>query len=95
LALHQWPLGRELVQNFIDLMRGNIEPILPADVEEAVQSADSQAGRSARDLLHLAVMKRVRSHQIVTADQDFDSGPELDRLDPADRAAWAADLEIR
>lgn len=49
---------------------------------------------SARDLLHAAVMLRVSSERIVTADKSFDVLAEegMQRLDPAGVEDWKESL---
>lgn len=94
LALRLWPQGRDVVERFVAIMRGHVESIHLADVEDAMQAAEGQMRRSARDLLHLSVMKRVGARHIVSADRDFDSVPGLVRFDPAAHSTWRAKLSI-
>jgi predicted nucleic acid-binding protein len=49
-------------------------------------------GLSARDLLHAAVMQRVGTERIVSADRRFDVIAWLQRLDPATVATWSAQM---
>lgn len=44
---------------------------------------------SARDLIHVAIMRRVGSRQIVTADRAFDAIEGIERLDPLRVEEWA------
>jgi predicted nucleic acid-binding protein len=46
-----------------------------------------------RDLVHLAVPRRVGAGSIVAADADFDAVDRVTRLDPTDVARWGAALE--
>ncbi len=82
LALGRWKLGKTVVLAFAELMRGRIEPILADDVVAAAHLADSYPVVSARDLVHTAVMQRLGTTQIITADTDFDCLDGITRLDP-------------
>ena len=97
LALRLWPAGRAVIEGFAVLMADRIEPVHGTDILEAAALAGGLAGaherRSARDLLHAAVMRRIGSRRIVTADRDFDAFEGLERLDPADVESWAASLD--
>ena len=84
----RWALGREVLQGFADLMQGRIEPIYGEDTLVAARLAGGHTGISARDLLHAAVMHRIGTDRIVTADADFDRLPGLTRLDPARIGEW-------
>ena len=79
----RWALGREVLENFAELMHERIEPVYADDILRAGRLADELPGVSARDLVHLAVMRRLNVSRIVTADTDFDRLPEVERLDPA------------
>ena len=92
IALRQLPLGREVIQDFAEAMRGRIEPVYVDDIERALTLADNHAELPARDLIHAAVMRRMGTDRIVTADTDFDRIPGIVRLDPADIDAWGASL---
>jgi predicted nucleic acid-binding protein len=43
---------------------------------------------SARDLLHLAVARRVGCGSIVAADRDFEGLPDIGYLDPLEISQW-------
>lgn len=89
LALRMWPEpGRPALDSFADLTRERVEPVYAVDVEEAADLAIGHPRLSARDLVHLAVMKRLGVTQIVTADAGFDRVPDVERLDPARVAEW-------
>ena len=88
LALHLWPDGREVFSRFAALMRDRVEPVYASDVEQAASLADRHRGLSARDLLHVAVMARVSTNRIISADRGFDGVPQFERLDPANLATW-------
>lgn len=91
LSLKKWPAGKQVVIDFAAVMRGGIEAVRGEDVEHACALADGYAPRlAARDLLHAAVMLRMGSDTIITADADFDDlqSEGIARLDPAEIAAW-------
>lgn len=90
VASGRWRLGREVLENFAELMHGRVEPVYGEDIRRAGQFADGHPGVSARDLVHLAVMQRLGVSRIVTADTDFDRLPEVDRLDPVDVDGWGS-----
>lgn len=95
LALRLWvPEGRTVFRHFVELVRERVEPVRGEDVETAASMADQGWSLSARDLLHLAVMRRLGVHQIVSADGDFDRAPGAERLDPADVDVWRRQLPI-
>lgn len=89
LAIRAWHQGRAVFERTARVMRGRIEPIYERDVRDAARLADSHAGVSARDLLHASVMIRLGIHQIVSTDRDFDSLPDIERLDPMLVDEWA------
>ena len=70
------------------LFEGKTEPIFWEDVVLAGKLPDSNPALTARDLLHLAVMRRVGARYIVTADRGFDGVDEIERLDPARVEEW-------
>jgi predicted nucleic acid-binding protein len=89
LSLKLWPNpGLIVVERFEVLMRGSIEAVGSHDVLVAARSAHAFPGLSARDLLHLAVARRVGSPAIITADGDFERLPGIDRLAPQDVLTW-------
>ena len=88
LSLRRWALGREVLQGFADLMQGRIEPVHGGDTLLATRLADTHTGISARDLLHTAVMQRLGTDRIISADADFDRLPGVTRLDPARVREW-------
>jgi len=69
-------------------MADRTESILPGDVGQAARLADAYPQLSARDLIHVAVMKRVSATRIVSADRGFDAVADIERLDPADVGRW-------
>ena len=80
--------GQVVVESFAAMMRGRVSPVTIDDVLAAGQLAKERRGLSSRDLLHLAVMRRLGVIRIVTADADFDRAPGIIRLDPADDSEW-------
>ncbi len=85
----RWPRARVAFDDFNQLMSGRLEAIHPDDLDGAAELADAyHAELSARDLLHLAVMRRIGCEHIVTADTAFSGLPGVVRLDPADIATW-------
>jgi predicted nucleic acid-binding protein len=83
-----WATGRARLEDFATLMRGRITPLRDDDVLRATALAGRYPGLSARDLVHLAVMLRLRVDTLVSTDRDFDQVAEVRRLGPADLPAW-------
>lgn len=92
LSLRLWPLGREALRRFSELMQERIEAVRAEDVEHAAELADAHPDLGARDLLHAAVMHRLGLRHIVSADTGFDRLPEVERLDPARVGVWQASV---
>ena len=84
IAAGRWALGREVLQDFAEVMHDRIEPVYDEDIHSAARLADSHPEISARDLVHAAVMLRLGSDRIISADADFDRLPNVTRLNPAD-----------
>jgi predicted nucleic acid-binding protein len=63
------------------------------DVQRAAELAATYPRLSAHDLVHVAVMERAGATAIVTADSAFDNLAGIERLDPADAAAWLPRFE--
>lgn len=96
LSIRRWDHGRGVLSRFGRVMRGRIEPIYGQDVLQAAILADQYQGIDARDLLHLAVMKRVGCTRIATADVAFDRIEGIERLDPMRVEEWAPTItEVR
>jgi predicted nucleic acid-binding protein len=83
--LHRYTAIRRL--DAIDVAFANLDAItdeiLPFDISEvraAKTLLDSVDGLSARDALHVAVMRRAGVHRILSFDQGFDVCPGIDRL---------------
>ena len=92
LASGRWTLGREVVREFAEAMRGRIEPVHAEDVILASELADRHPGVSARDLVHAAVMQRLEVERIISADTDFDRLEGTDRLDPTHIEEWQGSI---
>ena len=69
-------------------MSGRTESIHGSDVEYAASLIEAYTGLQGRDLLHLAVMQRLRVTRIITADAAFDAVEGIERLDPARFEEW-------
>ncbi len=94
IALRMWDTGQHMVERFLVLMEGRLEPISALDVGEAARLATPNDGMSARDLLHVAVMQRLGVTHIVSADADYDRVGGITRLDPAQWSVWASALSL-
>ncbi len=57
-------------------------------MQNAAELADAHQDLGGRDLLHAAVMHRLGLRRIISADTGFDRLPAIERLDPAQVAAW-------
>ena len=84
----RWDVGQVVVESFATMMRGRVYPVAIDDVLAAGRLATEHQDLSTRDLLHLAVMRRLGVTHIVTADADFGRVPGIIRLDPADFGEW-------
>jgi predicted nucleic acid-binding protein len=62
----------------------DVLPVTGADLLVAGSLIDAHPGLSARDALHVAVMKNAHINLMVSVDRDFDVLKSLRRLDPAD-----------
>ncbi len=74
--------GFRVFDHFYRIMVGRILPIEDADVQQARALAERYPALSARDAIHLAVMRRHQVRDIITADTGFDAIEEVRRLDP-------------
>ena len=92
LASGRWALGREIVQAFVEVMHGRIEPVYANDVDAAANLADLHPDVSARDLVHAAVMERLGADRIISADTDFDRLLRVTRLDPTEATDWLSSV---
>jgi hypothetical protein len=96
LASQRWNSMRREFGAFLTLMENCTESITPPDVSMAAELVDRYPtvvdrypAVAARDLLHVAVMQRIGCSRIATADSDFDSIPNIERLDPMRVSEWA------
>ena len=88
-ATRQWSsIGRPVFARFAGLMVGRTEPIFAEDARLAADLADTGLRASARDLIHVAVMRRLGVERVVSADRDFDGIPGVIRLDPRAVNEW-------
>lgn len=83
--LHRYTAIRRL--DAIDVAFANLDAITDeillfgiSEVRAAKTLLDSVDGLSARDALHVAVMRRAGVHRILSFDQGFDVCPGIDRL---------------
>ena len=88
IASRRWTFGREVLKGFAEVMRDRIEPVYEQDLRIAADLADRHPGISARDFVHAAVMRRLGTDLIISADSGFDRLPGLTRLDPVDVGRW-------
>lgn len=73
-------------------MLGRTEPIYAEDARLAAELANAGVRGSTRDLIHVAVMRRLGIAHVVSADRDFDGIPGVTRLDPMDVDEWRDSL---
>lgn len=59
-------------------------PVLPEDIQFAMQLLRQHGGSNVRDAIHCATMVQNKVRSILTADRHFDQFPQLRRIDPAD-----------
>ena len=81
---------REAIQPAFDALLGLVDEVVAieaADAEEAKDRLLADPRLTARDALHLAVMRRRGVRRILTFDTDFDRYPEVARLGSTPPAA--------
>ena len=88
LSPGQWVAGREVLHGFAALMRSRVEPVFAQDVDEAMELAEDHQRINSRDLVHVAVMRRLGLERIVSADRHFDEISGIERLDPGKIDEW-------
>ncbi len=88
LGIRRLENGIRTLADFSEVMRGRIESIVAVDVLTAGALAPQFIRLSARDLIHLAVMRRIGVTRIVSADGGFDGVSGIERLDPARLDEW-------
>ncbi len=89
LALGRWNEGSAVFSAFLVIMAGRVEAIAARDVTDAAEMVDRYRGLSARDLVHVAVVRRLGVDHVVSADRAFDAVDGVNRLDPAAVDSWA------
>ena len=87
-----WRESRFAYYALRQILEGRIEPVHVSDIDRAAETAQEYPRLGARDLIHLAVMRRLGVTRIVSADRGFDLVPEVERLDPARFREWRATL---
>ena len=92
LSANRWELGQQVFNRFEATMEGRIEPIYPEDTSRAAGMAGRYPGVSARDLLHVAVMLRLRTSYIISADTKMDQIPGIQRLNPLQVSTWSNEI---
>jgi hypothetical protein len=90
LSIRRWSEGVRTFGTFAEVMQGRIESVLALDVITAATLVGDHPQLSARDLIHLAVMRRLGVTRIVSADRGFDGIAHVARLDPARLDEWRA-----
>ena len=74
-------------------MRDRIAACTAPDIAFAAGLADQYPELGGRDLLHAAVMRRLGSERLISADTGFDRIPGIRRLDPGRFDEWRATVE--
>ncbi len=73
---------RDAIQTAFDAVLGVVDEVFPIEQQDAERAKDELMSRwhlSARDALHLAVMRRHRIAEILSFDEDFDGIPGIER----------------
>lgn len=84
----RWAEGQMVLNRFTESMHDRIEPVYANDVLLAAEMVDLYQDMDARDLIHVAVMRRLGISRIITADKDFDRIDDIQRLDPLELDQW-------
>ena len=74
---------RIAIQPAFDALLGIVDEVLPIEYEDAEAATDivlRYPSLSARDAIHLAVMRRHGIERILTFDRGFDAHPGIERL---------------
>jgi uncharacterized protein len=74
---------RDAIQPALDAVLGVVDEVFPielVDVEQAKRVLDGMPALSARDALHIAVMRRRKVSRIMSFDSGFDGVPGIERL---------------
>ncbi len=82
-ALRKWSIAIALANNLLDVV-DTVYPVLPSDASLTVELFERYApkGVTARDLVHVAVMKSNGLAEIISTDSHFDLVEGIRRLDP-------------
>ncbi len=83
--LHRYSSLRRLdaIQPALEALLGVVDEVFPIEAEDVARARDVLLGRaqmSARDALHVAVMKRRRIERIMSFDVDFDAISWIERV---------------
>ena len=74
---------RDAIQPAFDVLLGVVDDVFPIELEDidgAKKVVDGSLGLSARDALHVAVMKRRNVKRIMSFDSNFDRVPGVTRV---------------
>jgi uncharacterized protein len=74
---------RDAIQPAFDALLGVVDDVLPIDLQDAESARDivlRYDQLSARDAIHIAVMRRHGVERIMTFDRGFDAHPGIDRV---------------
>jgi uncharacterized protein len=74
---------RDAIQPALDAVLGVVDDVFPVeriDVEQAKRVLDGAPTLSARDALHVAVMRRREVDRIMSFDSGFDAVPGIERM---------------
>jgi predicted nucleic acid-binding protein len=74
---------REAIQPAFDVILGVVDEVLPVagqDVDAAKDVLLRYASLSARDAIHIALMRRHEINRIMTFDRGFDAHPGIERV---------------
>lgn len=73
---------RDAIQPAFEVIKGIVDEFFPLDIDsvETAKEITLTTDLSARDSLHLAVMRRHGINQILTFDADFEGVPDVTRL---------------
>ena len=91
-AIRSLDVGIDVLRYFGNLMRGRVESMTHKDVEQAVLIVRDNPRLSARDAIHVAVMQRIGTEDIITADRAFDHVAGIRRLDPRTIDTWSGEI---
>lgn len=75
---------RDAIQPAFDLVFGIVDEVYPVaadNVRDAKALLAEHAGLSARDAIHVAIMRRYRIETIMSFDAAFDAVPHIERIE--------------